>query len=370
MKLRWDECKLLKGSEEIRDFFANQRKKLFIMGKGFDPRMCKGIDVIKNADKNVNVVLIEYNETPKSSSKEYVSDSDANLKEFHKITDGMPVRKIVFSMWKENDVGKTSQVKKHLESEFSKEEIQKYDEIIIDMSAMPRSIYAILIRIMNKRKGQAKLSIIACENSVFDDSITPTNTFEEATYLNGVGAYSIGSETNNDKTMVWFPMLGTGSTETVKKLADFLKPDEICPIVPFPSADVRRSEKILIKYKDVLFGSLGVETKNILYVSENNPILIYKKLCTSVFYYSEALSVLNKKENVKDTKFVFSMQSSKLMELGLLLTVLDLLDNQYMVGIAVVENEGYRMDRTQYDEEKNVLYCVCLDENIHEQTMR
>lgn len=366
MKLQWDECILLKGTKDITEYFTNDRKKLFVLGKGFDPRMCKGIEVVKNADRNMDIVLIKYNEISKSTSKEYISDSDANLKEFENITVGMNVRMLAFSMWKVSDAGKTSQVKKYLESEFSVEKLQQYEEIIVDMSAMPRSIYAVLIRILNKRKGQAKLSIIACENSILDDSITPTNTFEEAVYLNGVGAFNIGSEANNDKTMVWFPMLGTGSTETVKKLADFLKPAEICPIVPFPSADVKRSDKILLKYKDVLFDSLGVETKNILHVSENNPILIYKKICTAVFYYSEALSVLNRKENTKDTKFVFSMQSSKLMELGLLLAVFELLDNHYMVGIAVVENEGYKMDRQQYDESKNVLYCVCLDANIYE----
>lgn len=364
MNLQWEDSLLLKGTADIEKYFNNDEAKLFIMAKGFDPRMCQGLKCMLAADSNTDIILINYSETPKSSSHDYVSDSNINLDEFKGLCREEKVKEVKFLMWREEGGRKTSLVKKNLEREFTSELLMRYNEVIVDMSAMPRSIYAVLVRILNKRKKGCKLSVMVCENSVFDDSITPTNAFEDAGYLNGIGAFSIGSETDNDKNTLWFPMLGTGAEETVKKIADFIKPNEICPILPFPSMDASRSDRILTKYEDVLFKTLEVEMKNIIYVSEFNPLSTYKKLCTAVFYYAESLSILNKKEDAKATKFIFSMQSSKLMEVGLLLAVLELIENKYKVGIAVVENEGYKMDKNKYDESKNELYCLCLDTSI------
>ena len=365
MNLLWKDCLFLKGEKEIREFFDEPRHRLFVLAKGFDPRMCQGLKCLCDIPK-MDVVLVNYSEAPKSSSHNYSSDSSENMQEFFRVCKDIPVSEIKFSMWKEEEGRKISLVKKNIDMKFTKAFLKEYEEIIIDMSAMPRSIYSVLIKTVYNRRGNAKLAVLVCENSMFDDSICPTNTFEEVTFLNGIGAYSIGSEQDTNKTIVWFPMLGTGTQENIKKIADFLQPNEICPIVPFPSVDAGRSDRILQKYEEVLFRRLEIEMKNIIYVSEFNPILVYKKICTAVFYYAEALSVLNRNGNPKETKFIFSMQSSKLMELGLLLAILELIRNKYKVGIAVVENEGYKMDKEKYNVNNNRLSCVCLDNDVFE----
>lgn len=366
MQLQWEESLLLKGEKEIREHFSNGRQKLFILAKGFDPRMCEGLKCFLKFVPDMHVALVNYSETPKSTSRNYASDSHVNLQEFNRICKKENVDEIEFSMWKEEGGRKTSLVKKNLGKYFTEGYLEPYEEIIVDMSAMPRSIYTVLIKILYRRRENRRISILVCENSMFDDSIIPTNTFEDAAFLNGVGAYAIGSESDNDKKTIWFPMLGTGTEESVKKIADFLRPDEICPIIPFPSVDATRGDRILKKYENILFKSLEVEKKNIVYVSEFNPISVYVKLCTSVFYFAEALSVLNKDQDPKSTKFVFSMQSSKLMEVGVLLTVMELLHNKYKTGIAVVENEGYKMDKSNYNADKNKLCCLCLNDSIYE----
>lgn len=366
MQLQWEESLLLKEESEIRGHFQNDRRKLFILAKGFDPRMCRGLRCFMQFAPDMHVALVNYSETPKSASRTYASDSHVNMQEFAKISKAENVDEIVFSMWKEEGGRKTSLVKQNLGKYFTKEYLEPYDEIIVDMSAMPRSIFTVLIKILHKRRGDRHLSILVCENSMFDDSITPTNYFEDAGFLNGIGAYTIGSESDNDKRTVWFPMLGTGAEENIKKIADFLRPDEICPIIPFPSIDAARGDRILKRYENILFRSLEVEKKNIIYVSEFNPISVYVKLCTSVFYFAEALSTLNRGNNPRLTKFVFSMQSSKLMEVGVLLTVMELIHNEYKAGIAVVENEGYKMDKECYCEDLNKLYCLCLDDSIYD----
>ena len=43
MDLLWKDSLFLRGESEIKDFFRTPRKRLFILAKGFDPRMCEGI---------------------------------------------------------------------------------------------------------------------------------------------------------------------------------------------------------------------------------------------------------------------------------------------------------------------------------------
>lgn len=43
--------------------------------------------------------------------------------------------------------------------------------------------------------------------------------------------------------------------------------------------------------------------------------------------------------------------------------VLDLLQNELTVGMAILENEGYDKSQAGYQPENNELCCVCLDDN-------
>lgn len=367
MDLKWEECILLKGNREIADYFSKKSDRLFIVAQGFDPRTCCGLECFLQVDPDIHVILVNYSETPKSTSYDYNSDSRQNREKIQKVCKPNQLREVAFDMWKEEEGRKTSLVRKYIELNFKKDMLLPYQDIIVDISAMPRSVYANLLKVLLKNKEpEQHLFVVVCENSAFDDTIITTNAFETAEYLNGVGAYSIGQEADNNKTTVWMPMLGGEKGDTLNKLYNFIKPDEICPILPFPSENIRRSERILRNNELILFQTMRIEKNNILYVSENSPIQAYKKLCKTVEYYAEAFSILSPKNQMKDTKFIFSMQSSKLMELGMLMAVFDLASNRYKVGIATVENEGYYMEKEKCDINQSQLYCVGLDISIYD----
>lgn len=102
----------------------------------------------------------------------------------------------------------------------------------------------------------------------------------------------------------------------------------------------------------------AVDKRNVIYVPENYPKLIYRKLYETVVYYNKALSI----DSEKPVKFAFSSQSSKLMDIGMLLTVLALLKKKIKVSIVIVENHGYSGETT-YDINGEKLYALCLDES-------
>jgi hypothetical protein len=60
------------------------------------------------------------------------------------------------------------------------------------------------------------------------------------------------AESLQDWPMVWFPILGEnrlGQFRMVMNAAPAIRDAEICPIIPHPSRDLRRAEKLLIEYK-------------------------------------------------------------------------------------------------------------------------
>lgn len=51
------------------------------------------------------------------------------------------------------------------------------------------------------------------------------------------------------------------------------------------------------------------------------------------------------------------------MDIGVLMAIIDLLQNELTVGMAILENEGYDKSQAGYQPENNELCCVCLDDN-------
>lgn len=229
---------------------------------------------------------------------------------------------------------------------------------------MPRTVsFNIIKRIWSIKEKSQKLYILVCENSDLDDNIEPIIAPETVGYLSGFNSFSMEMEAINDTTIVWLPILGYNELPAFKIIEEKLKPDELCPVVPFPGIDAKRGEKIIRYYGQYLFKSLEVDKRNIMYVPELYPLLTYEKLCNTVQYYENALNP-DKKEIIR---YVFSTQSSKLMDVGTLLTIMELQKQSYTVGIVIVENEGYNLnDKYVMDKNKNTLCCICLDDKIFE----
>src|SRR6266852_4723942 len=81
---RWNDAVLEHGAE-LRTFWQHhlaekRRTVLYILAKGFDPRMCLGIEMlldIRGKDP-IDVDLIEFDEGPNSPSRAYLPSAEQN----------------------------------------------------------------------------------------------------------------------------------------------------------------------------------------------------------------------------------------------------------------------------------------------------
>lgn len=345
--------------EDIPEYFdkkINTKPTLFIMGVGFDKRMCDCLNIVREKCSNLTVWKIGYNESDDSPSKEYVKQIEENLRNLSKLTEKINVFDKTISMWHDDRYVAEINTVKLIQQ--NKNEIDCFSEIIIDVSAIPQAIYICMInKIIETYLGQKEIFIMVSENYQTDMNTVPVELDE---FAHDVLGFISGALSNNTRT-IWFPVLGEVDDVQLQKYYDFLKLDgknidEICPVVPFPSVDVRRSDKILIAYRKKLFSQWEIEKKNIVYASETNPFLLYGKICEVADHYSLVLEPIGK------CKFVFSSITSKLMSIGTILAACDL-KRYNTVGFLNINNKGYKIEPENDMIINNKIYLLCLSDD-------
>jgi len=348
-------CTLFDTLCDIKTHYSiHNQSTLYILGQGFDPRMCESISKINDFISEMDIFKLAYAEGSYSPSEKYKHLAEKNTKKLNSI--GRDIKII--------QVKRNINLLLFFREKFNIDNLKKkYKRIIVDISAMPQSIFFNLIKYLifelKRTKDTIKLDIIICENSKLDDAIIPTDLSETAKSLSGFDMFSSDLESDENPIPIWIPLLGKGCANELEKLYSYISPQEICPVLPFPSKDPRRSDEILSFLGKHLFESFSVETRNIIYVAEQNVLDVYSKLYKSIKYYNKVLKIIG------DPKFFISIGSSKLIGLGALLVNLELRRQDITAAFAVVENGGYTFDTDKYTPSHNHIYCLSLNENTY-----
>jgi hypothetical protein len=342
--LRWDPYIYFKN-EECNSFFQshfnsnpNKKRILFILGLGFDPRMNYGIIQLSNSVSEVaiDVLLLRFKQEKNKHSKQYKKLTDGNLDELKSLPN------INISEMQLNDVGK----KREIEATkiFTKNLIGGYSDIFLDISSLPRSIYfsisgKLLSIIDNLNEDNVKNFFISTtENAEIDLLIKEVGINNDLEYQHGFGGQI--EVVSKSIPKIWFPLTGEEKTNQFRLANQFIEPAEICPLLPFPSKDLRRSDNIYIENHDLFFNVLQVESQNIMYVPEQNPFEAYKKIIKATENYNKALFELG------GCKAVISSFSSKLLSIGALLAAYECKNkkNGLSIGILNVNSMDYKIE--------------------------
>jgi hypothetical protein len=330
-------------------FRSEDRDVLTILGAGFDPRATLGLErLLSLAGKGRRDCTVvgfdEGQEVPSESQVQATHANDSRLREMIGHAGG-GVKDRTVRMWsgegleRRRNTGKSAAL---VVGSFS--EISDYDLVVVDVSAMPRSVYFTIITKLLHLMDEAfdpslpsknpRLYVFVSEDPALDQRIGEISIDETAQYIPGFGAL-VDAEATAGHPRIWLPLLGEGHDAQLNRVWNLVHPDEICPVLPSPSRNPRRSEEILAEYRELLFDKWLVETRNIIYGSEQNPFDVYRQLVRSVRRYAVALRPLG------GCKAVFSAHSSKLTSLGALMAAYELRSEKLAIGLAHVEPKGY-----------------------------
>jgi len=365
--MRWSPYVLLSGNE--LDDFLNKRflsddiKVLYILGKGFDVRMNIGIKKIINTNSSIDmdVLLINFDEGKNSNSIKYrdlVVENENELTSL--VTNNRIIHKNI-SLWKGNSRQKRRVGDREAANLISScKDIDKYTDIIVDISSLPRGVYFSLIgKIMSlidsERERNLNFFIFTAENAEIDSNIIEKELDDELHSPFGFNGRT--SLESSNSPIVWLPLMGEEKNSHLNKANAQIRPNEICPILPFPSKNPRRADDIFRDHSD-FFESLQIAPQNIIYVPEQNPFEVYKKLNITIQRYNESLKLLG------GCNIVITILSSKLLSIGALLTTYELKNNDnFNVGIWSVDSQGYEikdMNSLKKSNEKSELFVTWL----------
>ena len=351
--LRWKDYVLERGAGLatlwVEHFQSGDASPLVVMAKSFDPRTCTALEQFVSAAnlKRCDARVLEYiSSDSKPEDKELAQRAAENVRRIHELID--PLGTVTPEELKTDSDGQrrsTSQSAKNLFRSLA--DFDGYTDIIVDISGMPRSVFfpllsTLLSLIDAAPPGQTpapNLFVVVSEDPLVDEAIAHEGVDPFAELL----PYYRGTTEragDTDLPTVWIPTLGEHRLAQLECIENQLKqPLEIWPVLPSPSRDPRRGDNLVIEYQEFLLDNHGIDPRNFIYASEDNPFEVYRQLCRAVHDCLDTLAPLG------GCHVVFSALSSKLMSLGSLLAAYDLKTNGTKdVGVMHVGCNDYRLN--------------------------
>ncbi len=347
-QMRWDPY-LLSPENEFDDFWRNHLKKcsrkvLIVLGRGFDPRALEAPRRIKEAGASPDIWLLAFDNGLDDSEARAALTAE-NLAGLIRLFGEEAIRPVDIKIGGGAQGNATSINTRRAIARAG--QIDQYDDVVVDISAMPRMVALTTVakliydldEIAAKSRKVINLHVTIAESVSADLKAARGSLNEEVTTVVGFSGHLTAQGTEH-VPRVWFPVLGEGQADRLIKIQDKLDPDEICPVIPFPSREPRRGDEIIDEHRQILFDDFQIEPRNILRASEYNPFEAYKQLFAAMDRYRRALKELG------GCKAYVSPVSSKLLSIGALLACYDhrygAVDrNRLMVGIPYVETAVY-----------------------------
>ena len=348
----WEHYVFRRGPEVQETWDQMFRKKrtrlLYVTGRGFDIRgqaaMFSFVDNLRLADAHIEEAKLVFLRFPYELSPELADLTETNAQGLktkfnvfgpsHEVTMGASVAG-------EDDLSDTNALR--LATKEVLDHVTDQTDIVLDVSSLPR-VAAIALTtgflqrlIPNKTVSSAlysngvNLQILVAEDAALDGQIRPEDPANDLVLVPGF-AGALRTESMRDWPLVWFPILGENRGNQLDKVMAEIPADaEICPVLPHPSSDPRRADRLLIEYKRPLFDSQKTEISNILLVHERNPFEAYRQLLQAMRRYLESMGILG------GCRLVVTPLGSKLITVGAGLACFEMkpVNAQENYGIAI-----------------------------------
>lgn len=337
---RWDPYVLLRDNT-LKGFWERQvsdgARVALVMGRGFDPRMCLGLELFRTvapADA-VEVHGVRFNLPGDATARRMAEEND---RQFASLLGRKPVSELKIESGGVDPVARSA-----VRAVPSLAPLGEVTDVVVDINALPRPVFFPLVAkllYLCDAAGTAapNLHILAGDAAWLDEEIRGAGVNEHAAWLHPFeGTFSV--EATDHVPRVWMPILGEETQVQLERIRDLVGPEEVCPVLPFPSKDPRRGDKLFEEHREVLFDRLRTDSGTVVYADEANPFQVYRRLREATVRYRETLEPLN------GSKTAYSALSSKLVAVGALLVAYELRD-QLEVGVADIGSQRHVLDRT------------------------
>jgi hypothetical protein len=317
--LRWEDYILASGAGEVADLWLAalelERRVTFVLGVGFDPRALVALQSLLTQVGNQRVRVVRLG-LPSAEDDDLTCElTHANDRCLGELAESgvVEVASIAYPEGVESQAAGLN-MSRQMQSNGV---IGEKDFVVVDVSGLPSTVYFPVIGGLLKASDvqglQRDLQVVVCENPELDRIILEEGVASPGP-IRGFGQ-GLNPDGPSGVTRIWVPVLGEHQEPYIRSIFDFLAPNEVCPVLPFPAKNPRRGDDLLIDLRRLIFESIEVEPRNFIYADERNPFDLYRGLCRLSDRYTRALAPLG----LGNVTVVTSVHGSKVMSVGALL---------------------------------------------------
>ena len=346
-----------------KDFLKNDRKIFYLLGCGFDSRMCTILKKLleNNLNSDFSYCAIDYDEGNASPSHNHNDLKINNINLLKEITSDLKLNIVPLCI---RDNANNIQIRKIPELVPSIDDIVKFTDIVVDISALPLYIYFPLVAKILDMLDNAKkcdpgsklpnLHVVVAENAKIDASIEQKELDERAMFVYPFQS-NLESEDPKKIPRIWIPILGEKQDSQLQKIYTLVQPDEINPVFPAVASNPRRGDDIYLQHIDI-FKRLAIDHQNITYGSEKNPFEVYRGILSTIERYRKSF------ESLGICKISLSSLSSKLLSMATFLAAYEAKQDELQVAAAQVFSRGFSVNNETSDslQSNNELFSLWL----------
>ena len=213
-------------------------------------------------------------------------------------------------------------------------------DVILDLSALSIGIGFPAAKILLEdceAANERAFHLLIVSNPELDDQIIsePADNAMSVKGFSGIG--------NLDDTLepakIWLPQLAEGRKRALTTIGTTVSECyKICPVIPFPARDPRRADALIGEFENELVNEWTVDPRDLVYVSEWNPLDSYRSISLLKSRYYKAV------EGTFEPHMILSPVGSKVMAAGALMAAIE-----HDLTVRYIETVRYELrgDQTQ-----------------------
>jgi hypothetical protein len=309
---RWTDDYVLVHDDAVdalwRERSALDLNRLYILGDGFDPRVPTVLERYLSAAPAATLLRFGLRPSPLRNDEADSVTRNRALVETAAAQAGAGIEEVEYPAVEDaKSAGRVA-----MRELFRHRRFEDVGEVVVDVSGLPLDVFFAIIRDLLRGRVEGHWSgdlfVVACENPRLDAAIVHEGS-EDVAFLHGFAAPTY----EDVGPLVWVPLLGEGRGDEIRRVFEEVAPMEICPVLPSPSTNPRRSDDMILELRELLFDELRVDELNFIYASEWNPFDVFRSLEQLHERYASLLEPLG------PVTFTLSAHASKLLSLGALL---------------------------------------------------
>ena len=317
-------------------------RTLFILSEGFDPRTYSAITRFCEVVGAPQVLAID----PQPPETEQGDDVTQRRRENSAVLEELLGDRLTRLNYPtvHHEASAARQVALHITSD---ETLRDVTSVVVDISAFPTSLsFPPLRGLLTRTESDTslQLQVVVTQNADLDHAIEKSNLGDPHILAGFRPKDAQGA------VRIWTPVLGPRGTEPLKRIAAYIDPREVCPVLPFPSTNPHRPDDILLAHRELLIDSYEVGPNNLIYAAEGDPFDLYRTLTRFTREYQQTLAPIGSAE------VYISVHGSKLLSVGALLAA-----HELELPIVGIRANRYSLAKSTQDvDSPDLLTCLWL----------